>query len=89
MQHEMRLIDTNGYTVNADSAVRYGVPTAQVAAVEAELLALAGPDAQRTRELHLNHAASTSDLVNAATQRSAAGQIHARNYRVQITPPVA
>ncbi|WP_333745551.1 hypothetical protein [Streptomyces sp. IBSBF 2950] len=86
MTHEMRLTDTNGYTV--PGAVRYGVPTDQVTAVEAELRALAEPDAHQGRELHLAHAASLTG-VSADNQRSAASQIRASNYEVRITPPVA
>jgi hypothetical protein len=84
--HEMRLIDTNGYTVSG--AVRYGVPTDQVATVEAELKALAEPDAQQGRELHLAHAASLTG-ASASNQRAAASQIRTSDYRVQVTPPVA
>ncbi|GAA1110633.1 hypothetical protein [Streptomyces javensis] len=86
MQHEMRLIDTNGHTV--PGAVRYGVPTDQVATVETELKALAGPDAHQSRELHLAHAASLTG-VSASNQRAAASQIRANHYEVRITPPVA
>lgn len=89
MQHEMRLIDTNGYTVNAEGAVRYAVPTDQVAAVQAELRALAEPDATQARALHLDNAANLPDPVSAENQRAAASQIRASAYRVQITPPVA
>ncbi|MDX3165947.1 hypothetical protein PV516_19355 [Streptomyces scabiei] len=86
MQHEMRLVDTNGYTV--PDAVRYRVPTDQVASVEAELKALAEPDAHQGRKLHLAHAASLTG-VSASNQRAAASQIRPSGYTVRITPPVA
>ncbi|MFF2571135.1 hypothetical protein [Streptomyces sp. NPDC058084] len=85
--HEMRLVDTNGYTV--PGAVRYAVPADQVAATEAELKALAPADADSQKALHLENAANLHDSVSADNQRAAAGQIRAADYQVRITPPLA
>lgn len=88
--HDLRLVDTNGYTVNARGAVRYAVPTDQVEAVAAELHALAESDARKVRALHLQHAyaVETTDAASAASHRSAATRIHACDYRVTVDPPV-
>ncbi|MER0443108.1 hypothetical protein ABR738_00705 [Streptomyces sp. Edi4] len=85
--HEMRLIDTNGYTV--PGAVRYGVPATQVAATETELKAFAPADAADQKAVHLEHAAALHDEVSADNQRAAARRIRATEYRVRITPPLA
>ncbi|MFB7649370.1 hypothetical protein ACFC0S_16070 [Streptomyces sp. NPDC056084] len=85
--HEMRLVDTNGYTV--PGAVRYRVPAAQVAATATELKALAPADAADQKAVHLEHAARLHDTVSADNQRAAARQIRATDYRVQVTPPLA
>ncbi|MFF4409887.1 hypothetical protein [Streptomyces sp. NPDC001404] len=87
--HELRLTDTNGYTVNLQGAVRYNVPADQIPAVQAELMTLAEADADAERALHLEHAAHNPDPVGAANARSAAGRIRATDYRVRIHPPVA
>ncbi|WP_435245169.1 hypothetical protein [Streptomyces tendae] len=84
--HEMRLVDTNGYTV--PGAVRYQVPADQVAATRTTLLDLAPADAADAKALHLEHADSLHG-VSADNQRAAARRIRATDYRVQVTPPLA
>ncbi|MFG3157145.1 hypothetical protein ACGF7W_34500 [Streptomyces sp. NPDC048219] len=84
--HELRLIDTNGYTV--PGAVRYTVPADQVEAVTAELKALAPADAANQRAALLEHARLLTG-VSADSQRAAANQIVASDYQVKVTPPVA
>lgn len=84
--HELRLIDTNGYTV--PGAVRYTVPADQIEAVTAELEALATADAASQKATLLDHARMLTG-TSAANQRAAANQIVASDYQVKVTPPVA
>ncbi|MFD5882584.1 hypothetical protein [Streptomyces yangpuensis] len=84
--HEMRLIDPENYTVNAEGAIRRGVPAAEVEIVRAELMALAETDAEQARELHLDYAACTPDRVGAEHHRAEARRIRATRYRVKVTP---
>ncbi|MFF9204343.1 hypothetical protein ACF1AE_21490 [Streptomyces sp. NPDC014986] len=84
--HELRLIDTNGYTV--PGGVRYTVPADQVEAVTAELKDLAIADAASQKATLLEHARLLTG-TSAANQRAAATQIIASDYQVKVTPPVA
>jgi hypothetical protein len=81
--YEIRLTDTNGYTV--PGAVRYEVPPEQKDAVETELKGLAEADADTQRKELLDQAEQLTG-TSAASARAAAAQIQASDYRVTATP---
>lgn len=83
MTYEIRLTDTNGYTV--PTAVRYQVPADQREATEKELRGLATEDAARQRAALLTNAEGLTG-VSADNARLAAARIRATDYKVQATP---
>jgi hypothetical protein len=83
MPYEIRLTDTNGYTV--PTAVRYQVPDDQREATEKELRDLAIEDAAQQREVLLTNAKGLTG-VSADNARAAANRIRATDYKVQATP---
>ncbi|WP_435058422.1 hypothetical protein [Streptomyces sp. bgisy060] len=83
MPYEIRLTDTNGYTV--PTAVRYQVPDDQREATEKELRDLATEDAAQQRAVLLSHAKALTG-VSAENARAAANRIRATDYQVKTTP---
>ncbi|WP_282792970.1 hypothetical protein [Streptomyces sp. CC224B] len=83
MTYEIRLTDTNGYTV--PNGVRYQVPADQREATEQELRRLATEDAAQQRALLLNNAKA---LTGASAQgaRAAAYRIRATDYKINAHP---
>ncbi|MFH8295074.1 hypothetical protein [Streptomyces sp. NPDC018059] len=83
MTYEIRLTDTNGYTV--PTAVRYQVPADQREATEKELRGLAAKDAAQQRAALLANAEGLTG-ASADNARAAASRIRATNYQVKATP---
>ncbi|MDJ0466092.1 hypothetical protein [Streptomyces sp. H27-C3] len=83
MPYEIRLTDTNGYTV--PTAVRYLVPDDQRTATEKELRGLATEDAEQQRTVLLTNAKRFTG-VSAQNARTAAARIRATDYKVTATP---
>ncbi|MEU2453815.1 hypothetical protein ABZ605_27530 [Streptomyces sp. NPDC012765] len=83
MQHEIRLTDTNGYTV-ATRKVHHR----RITQATHRMRNLAARHAASEKDLCLQHASALTGL-NAQNARDEAARIRATDYQVRITPPVA
>ncbi|MFZ3475256.1 hypothetical protein ACODT3_42880 [Streptomyces sp. 4.24] len=83
MQHEIRLTDTNGYTVATRTVHHRRIPQATH-----RMRTLAARHAAHEKDLGLQHTSALTGL-NAQNARDEAARIRATDYRVRITPPVA